>query len=67
MARGIYMDPHYAARNPTTISISHDAAQNQFAGSHIPSQANLQEVQSSDQDSMAQQAAAPASKAPRAP
>jgi hypothetical protein len=67
VARGINMDYYSAPRATATISNAHDSAEDQHAGSDIPSQAYMQEVQSCDQGSVDQQAAAPASKAPRAP
>jgi hypothetical protein len=67
VARGIYMAPYSPPDYPTTVNDAHDSAQDQLAGSHFPSQILLQENQSSDQGSVDQQAAAPASKAPRAP
>jgi hypothetical protein len=67
VARGINLAHYSAPRVTATISTAHDSTQDQHAGSDFPSQAYMQEIQSSDQGSVDQQAAAPASKAPRAP
>jgi hypothetical protein len=67
VACGINMARYSAPRLTATLSTAHDSTQDQHAGSDFPSHAYMQEIQSSDQGSVDQQAAAPASKAPRAP